>query len=109
MSQRSSYHYGVSEPHALMQHFLVGFVSGATVSAVKNTARDLTQNEKIKDGIKTAVQSGIAASSISRANRQMTHGHILDAMLSLSIGGAMVYAIEKINETQKQHTKEVTQ
>lgn len=102
---RNNYHYGVSEPYALMQDFMVGFVSGAVVSAVKNSARDTTQNEKLKDGLKTAIQSGVAASAISRSNRQMTHGHYWDAMLSLAIGASGVYAIEKINE----QTKEVTQ
>lgn len=109
MNQNSSYHYGVSEPHTLIQDFLVGFVSGSIVSTVKNKAKDATENEKIRDVLKTAIQSGIAAASISRANRQMTHRHMLDAMLSLAIGGSAVYAIEKINETQKQQTKEVTQ
>lgn len=101
MSQNNSYHYGVSEPHALTQDFLVGFVSGALVSTVKNGAKEISQNEKIRDGFKTAVQSGIAASTISRSNRQMTYGHYWDAMLSLSIGASAVYAIEKINESKK--------
>ena len=100
MSQNSVYHYGVSEPHALMQDFTVGFVSGAVVSAVKNGARESTQGEKIKDGFKTAIQSGIAASAISRSNRQMMHGHFFDAMLSPAIGGTAVYTIEKLHETK---------
>lgn len=104
MSQNSN-HYGVSEPHALIQDFTVGFVSGAVVSAVKNGARETTQNEKLKDGFKTAIQSGIAAAAISRSNRQMTHGHYLDAMLSLAIGAGAVYAIEKINESKKTYKR----
>lgn len=104
MSQNSN-HYGVSEPHALIQDFTVGFVSGAVVSAVKNGARETTQNEKLKDGFKTAIQSGIAAATISRSNRQMTHAHYLDAMLSLAIGAGAVYAIEKINESKKTYKR----
>ena len=100
MSQNSVYHYGVSEPHALIRDFTVGFVSGAVVSAVKNGAKEGEQSEKIKDGFKTAIQSGIAASAISRSNRQMVHGHYLDAMLSLAIGGVAVYTIEKLHESQ---------
>ncbi|HOI83207.1 MAG TPA: hypothetical protein PKW30_02755 [Campylobacterales bacterium] len=106
MSQNSN-HYGVSEPHALVRDFMVGFVSGAVVSAVKNSAREVSQNEKIKDGLKTAIQSGVAAATISRSNRQMTYGHHLDAMLSLAIGAGTVYMIEKTNESKKQYIQEV--
>lgn len=109
MSQKSNYYGDVSEPHAITQDFMVGFVSGAVVSAVKNSAKETTQNEKIKDGFKTVVQSGIAASAISRSNRQMSCGHYMDAMLSLAIGGAAVYTIEKLNEKNKYEIKEVTQ
>lgn len=106
MSQNYNYLYGEDEPKALLRDFMVGFVSGAVVSAVKNSAKTTDKNEKIKDGFKTAVQSGIAASTISRSNRQMIYGHYADAMLSLAIGGSAVYVIEKINEEK---IKEVTQ
>lgn len=106
MSQNYNYLYGVDEPRTLLRDFTIGFVSGALVSGIKNSARDGVANEKIKDGLKTAVQSGVAASVISRSNRQMLCGHYADAMLSLAIGATGVYMIEKINETKKQHLKE---
>ncbi len=106
MSQNYNYLYGADEPSALLRDFTVGFVSGALVSSVKNSAKESSANEKIKEGFKTAAQSGIAASVISRSNRQMLCGHYADAMLSLAIGAASVYMIEKINESKKQHLKE---
>ncbi len=110
MEQNYKHLYGEDEPKTLLRDFLVGFVSGALVSAVKNSAKATDKNEKIKDGFKTAVQSGISASAISRSNRQMLCGYYVDGVLSLAIGGSAVYAIEKINESAKEKTtKEVTQ
>ena len=110
MSQNYNYPYGVDEPRVLVKDFLVGFVSGAVVSAVKNSAKEMDKNEKIKDGFKTAAQSGVAASAILRSNRQMLCHHYADAMLSLAIGGGAIYSIEQISEsTKKQTTQEVTQ
>lgn len=94
----------------MAQNFLVGFVSGAVVSSIKNAANDhLDSNEKLFDGFKTALQSGIAAGTIAHANEQMMHGHYGSAMLSLGVGAAGVYGIQKYANYSMFQSKNTTQ
>lgn len=105
-----SQHYNYAPYKGIAQNFIVGFVSGALVSSIKNSAKDTaTQGEKIKGGFKTAVQSGLAAAMIAEANEQMINGCHTNAMLFLGAGAVGVYAIEKVSENlDKKTTKEVT-
>ncbi|MDO8453507.1 MAG: hypothetical protein Q7S59_02925 [Sulfurimonas sp.] len=98
-------------PHAhknMIQNFTVGFVSGAVVSGIKNMAEtQLDESQKLRDGFKTAVQSGIAASMIADANHKMMHNNHVGALISFGIGALGVYAIQKLaQKTKKEEVKE---
>lgn len=94
-----SQHYSYAPYKRITQNFIVGFVSGALVSSIKNSAKETaTQSEKIKGGFKTAVQSGLAAAMITEANERMISGRHIDAALFLGVGAVGVYAIEKASD-----------
>lgn len=87
-----------------VQNFSIGFVSGALLSALKNSAKEgRSSQENIKSGFKTAIQSGIAAASIARANDRMIKDRDTDAVISLAFGAGLVYFIEKawVEKNQK--------
>lgn len=79
------------------------FISAAVATALVSTSVNRQRSSAKENVYKTAIQGGIATAGAVSATNKIGRGDYLGALLSVTIGGAAVYALEKVypNETDK--------